>query len=141
MGGPFPFGIRFIGEDGEIANIDEIEQPPSSVTEDLKPFRIPSLKTFRWLHRFIPDASHFSSYPQQLVVGLKRTDDATFLRRLKTLPQKIGSLNLGCVNGSIWREFQARTKAPNPRFLDSTYDDTNYLLRENGGSYTSRNCG
>ena len=42
-------------------------------------------------------------------------------------------MNLGYVNGSIWREFQARAKAPNPRFLDSTYDDTNYLLGENGG--------
>jgi len=133
-GGPFPFGIQFIGEEGRAGHIDEIERPPSFITEDLKPFHIPILETFRWLHQCIPDASHISSYPQQLVVELKRIDDETFCRRLQKLPTRIGELNVGYVNGSIWREFQARGKSPNPRVLDSTFDDTNYLLSENGGS-------
>jgi len=132
-GGPFPFGIQFIGEEGQAGNIDEIDRPPSFITEDLKPFHIPNLETLRWLHQHIPDASHISSYPLQLVVELKRTDDDTFCRRLQQLPARIGSLNIGYVNGCIWREFQACVKPPNPRILDLTYDDTNYLLSENGG--------
>jgi len=131
-GGPFPFGIQFIGEEGQAGNVDEIARPPSCVAEDLKPFHIPTMETLRWLHQHIPDASHISFYPQQLVVELKRNDDDTFRSCLEKLPPRIGSLNVGYVNGSIWREFQARAKAPNPQVLDSTYDDTNYLLGENG---------
>ena len=131
-GGPFPFGIQFIGEEGQ-GNVDEIARPPSCVAQDLKSFHIPTLKTLRWLHQHLPDASHISYYPSQLVVELKRIDDEAFRSCLEKLPPRIGSLNVGYVNGSIWREFQARAKAPDPRVLDSTYDDTNYLLGENGG--------
>jgi len=61
-GGPFPFGVQFIGEEGH-GNVDEIALPPSCVAQDLKAFHIPSLKTLRWLHQQLPDASHISSYP------------------------------------------------------------------------------
>ena len=132
-GGPFPFGIQFIGEDGQAGNADEIDGPPSGVAQDLKPFHIPSLQTLRWLHQRIPDASHISSYPQQLVVELKRIDDDTFRSRLEKRPSRIGSMNIGYVNGTIWGEIQGHAKATNPQVLDSTYDDTNYLLGENGG--------
>ena len=65
---------------------------------------------------------------------MKRIDDETFYRCLQKLPTRIGSLNVSYLNGSIWREFQASGKSLNPRTVDSTFDDINYLLSQNGGS-------
>src|SRR5271156_5762224 len=75
-GGPYPFGVDFIGEEGE-GKLDE--DIPSAVSADLKPFHIPSKPTLDYLHSYFPNATHISSYPQQLVVELNRTPDSNFL--------------------------------------------------------------
>lgn len=129
-GGPYPFGVDFIGDEGE-GKLDE--HIPLAVSTDLKPFHIPSKPTFEYLHAYFTNATHISSYPQQLVVELNRTPDSEFLTSLSSLPPRIGEMNIGYINGVLWRDVHGRRKIPNPRVLDSVYDNSNYLLQENGG--------
>jgi hypothetical protein len=63
QGDPYPFGINFIGDDGRADGLLEEEVPPE-VWADIKPFHIPTIATFAWIHRRIHGATHVSSYPQ-----------------------------------------------------------------------------
>jgi hypothetical protein len=131
IGEAFPFGVEYIGEYGGKEG-DDARDVPDDVYNDLRQFHVPSLDTFSWIHRRIPDAVHVSSYPQQLVVELSESDEVTFQTRLETLPERLGKLNIGYVNGDLIYYRNARVKAPNPRHYDSVFDDTDYLLEENG---------
>jgi hypothetical protein len=132
-GGPYPFGADFIGEESS-AKLDDPATVPESVANDLKPFHIPNLTTFDWLFNRIPTALFISSYPQQILVELEETDPVEFLKALGFLIPRIGSLNIGYTNGVLLHCNYARAKRPDPTFLDGSFDDTNYLLPENGGA-------
>ena len=108
---------------------------PDHVSRDIRPFHIPKLPTFEYIHKIIPDATHVSSYPTQLVAELESTSPEIFEDKLKYLPSGIGSMSIGYVNGKLLlRPPQSRLKAPDPTHLDGDCDDTDYLSPENGGS-------
>jgi len=132
QGDPYPFGIDFIGEDGGALGFTE-DQVPEFVWKDLKPFHIPRLATFEWIYKTIPLATHVSLFPQQLVVELEQIDDEQFGTVLKMLPDTIGGLNVGYINGLMLSKKPAR-KIPSSRDFDSDYDDTDYLHPDNGGT-------
>ena len=132
-GGPYPFGIDFIGEESS-AKVNDAALIPESIASDLKPFHIPNLTTFDWLFNHIHAALFISSYPQQILVELEKSDPDDFQKALECLPPRIGSLNFGYTNGPLLHHQYARAKRPNPAVLDGSFDDTNYLLSENGGA-------
>ena len=127
---PYPWGTSFMGERGN-ARAPEI---PAEVRMDLRPFHTPCIKTFEFLFDMIPQAEHITSYSQQLVVELKRSNDDDFIHLLNVLPSKVGGLLVGYIDGCEWFETQARLKIPDPQCYDGDYDDTNYLSNVNGGS-------
>ena len=75
-----------------------------------------------------------SSFPRILIVELEETDPVEFQKSLQVLPPRIGSLNFGYINGPLLHHKSARPKRPDPTVLDGSFDDTNYLLPENGGA-------
>ena len=77
------------------------DQVPDFVWKDLKPFHIRRLATPEWIYETIPHATHVSSFPQQLVVELEQMDDEQFETVLKLLPDTIGGLNVGYINGMM----------------------------------------
>jgi len=85
------------------------------------------------LDKSIPQAKHVSSFPQQLVVELEQVQDEDFERLLHALPDTIGCMNVGYINGTILSKKYARQKTPQPCELDGEYDDTDYLDVDNGG--------
>lgn len=131
VGGRIPFGAEFIGRDGEA-------QPPSDVPEEVshecRPFNIPKLSTFEYIHKLIPTCTHVSSYPTQLVVELQPLPEELFEKHLEKLPGYVGSMSIGYMNGLLLRQVRAHAKAPDPTNVDSTCDDSNYLSPLNGGS-------
>ena len=129
----YPFGIDFIGEDGGALGLTEADVP-ASVWNDIKPFHIPQLATFEWIHKFIPHAEYVSSFPQQLVVELAQMQNEEFQNVLISLPDTIGCLNVGYVNGPILTKKFARQKAPQPLQSEGEYDDSDYLDLDNGGT-------
>ena len=131
VGGRLPWGSEYIGDYGEGEMPSAI---PEHISRDLRPFNIPKLATFDFLHTIIPDATHVSSYPTQLVVELQNTTSEDFEKKLKCLPSGVGSMSIGYVNGSLLRLPQGRLKAPDPTHLDGDCDDTDYLSPANGGS-------
>lgn len=135
-GGKFLFGVDFIGE-GFCAKQDDPNAVPESVVNNLKLFHIPNLTTFDWLFNRIPRALFISSYPQQILVELEETDPVEFQKLLGFLPPQINSHNLGYINGPLVRHKYARAKCPDSSVLDCSFDDTNYLLPENGGALRS----
>ena len=132
QGEPYPFGIAFIGKDGGALGLTEHDMP-MSIWNDLKPFHIPRLSTFQWIHKSIPHVKFVSSFPQQLVVELDQMKDEDFELLLTSLPDTIGCLNVGYVNGTVLSKKYAKQKAPQPGVLDGEYDDTDYLDLDNGG--------
>lgn len=74
---------------------------PDHVAHDIRPFHIPKLPTFEYIHKLIPDATHISSYPTQLVAELESTSPEIFKEKLKYLPSGIGSISIGYVNGKL----------------------------------------
>ena len=109
------------------------DQVPRAVWRDIQPFHIPNLETFRWIHQNIKLATHVSSFPQQLVIELQKMTDQHFEEVLETLPDTIGCMNVGYVNGQLLSKKHGRQKTPQPRELDGDYDDTDYLAPQNGG--------
>ena len=87
-----------------------------------------------WIHNSISEATYVSSYPNQIVVELEQSDEATYHKHLSKLPDQIVSLPVGYVNGKIIMFKHSRSKAPNAQIYDSTFDDSDYLLEENGGT-------
>jgi len=132
-GGPYPFGADFMGE-ASSAKQDHPAAVPSTIAHDLKPFHLPNLTTFDWLFSRIPKALFISSYPQQILVELEETDPGEFEKSLQFLPPRIGSLNFGYTNGPLLYHKSAKAKRPDPTVLDGSFDDTDYLLPENGGA-------
>lgn len=131
-GGKLPFGSEYIGYDGEGEMPSDV---PEHVSRDIRPFHIPKLSTFEYIHNLIPDATHVSSYPMQLVIELEAMSPSVFEKKLMSLPSGIGKLSIGYVNGKLLvRPPQARLKAPDPTRLEGDCDDTDYLAPENGGS-------
>ena len=131
-GGKLPFGSEYIGYYGEGEMPSDV---PEHVSRDIRPFHIPKLSTFEYIHNLIPDATHVSSYPIQLVVELEATSLSLFEKKLISLPSGIGKLSIGYVNGKLLvRPPQSRLKAPDPTHLQGDCDDTDYLVPENGGS-------
>jgi len=133
QGEDYPFGIEFIGADGGAMGLTEQEMP-HAVWNDLKPFHIPKLSTFEWIHQyFSPYVAHVSTFPQQIVVEFHPMTDEEFDNALIKLPDTLGVLNVGYVNGTILTKRLARALQPQPRELDGQYDDTDYLHTDNGG--------
>ena len=60
-------------------------------------------------------------------------NDQHFEEVLETLPDTIGCMNVGYVNGQLLSKKDGRHKSPQPRELDGDYDDTDYLAPQNGG--------
>ena len=89
QGSSYPFGIEFIGRDGGADGLTE-NRVPMAVWRDIQPFHIPNLETFRWIHQNIKLATHVSSFPQQLVIELRKMTDQQFEEVLETLPDTIG---------------------------------------------------
>lgn len=128
----FPFGLEFIGYYGEG---EMSSDAPEHISRDIRPFHFPKLATFECIHKLIPDATHVSSYPAQLVVELESTSPEIFEEKLKYLPSGIESMSIGYVNGKfLLGPPQSRLKAPDPTHMDGDYDDTDYLSPENSGS-------
>jgi hypothetical protein len=127
---PFPIGASFIGDPGR----READDLPDEVENDLVRFHIPSKNSFRHLFQRIPSAHHITSYPHQLLVELTRCPDDVYVAMLKEMLVQVGELTVGYMNGTAWFDKQARVKSPDPRFLDGTYDYSNYLAAENGGT-------
>lgn len=132
QGDPYPFGVDFIGEDGRGEGLLE-DEVPSAVWQDIKPFHIPSMETFTWIHKRIEKATHVSSYPQQLVIELAKIPDEEFESLLEELPETIGCLSAGYVNGSLLAYKTEPQKSPNPKVVDSEYHDVGYLDPNHGG--------
>jgi len=107
---------------------------PPAVWNDLKPFHIPQLSTFRWIHQYFwPYAAYVSTFPQQIVVEFHAMTDEEFDNLVAKSPDTLGVLNVGYVNGTILNKKLARTIQPQPREIDVQYDDTDYLHADNGG--------
>jgi hypothetical protein len=131
-GGTLPFGSEYIGYYGEGEMPSDV---PEHVSRDIRPFHIPKLSTFEYIHKMIPDATHVSSYPMQLVIELDAMSPKDFEKKLMSLPSGIGRLSIGYVNGKLLvHPSQALLKAPDPTHLEGDCDDTDYLSPENGGS-------
>jgi hypothetical protein len=114
-GGGFPFGVDFTGEES-CAKQDDPNAVPESVVNNLKSFHIPNLTTFDWLFNRIPRSLFISSYPQQILVELEETDPVEFQKSLGFLPPRIGSLNLGYINGPPLRHKYTRVNVRILRF-------------------------
>jgi hypothetical protein len=71
-GGRLPLGVGYIGAYGEAPPPQDV---PEDIINDVRPFYIPTMKTFAYIHQLIPICSHVSSYPTQLVVELEHIDD------------------------------------------------------------------
>jgi hypothetical protein len=82
----------------------------------------------------IPEASHISSYPFQLVFEIVPMDVVSFNALVETLPERMGGLNIGYVNGALLAKRHAGVIRQDPSKIDGTIDTTNYLLAENGGT-------
>jgi len=104
---------------------------PASVWNDIKPFHIPQLATFGSLHKFIAHPEYVSSLPQRLVVELAQMQYEEFQNTLTSLPDTIGCLNVGYVNGPLLTKKFARQNACQS---DGEYDDSDYLDLDNGGT-------
>jgi hypothetical protein len=68
-----------------------------------------------------------------LLFELEETDISSFNCHLENLPKRFGNLNVGYNNDPLLLKRHARSITPNPARIDGTYDNTNYLLPENGG--------
>ena len=88
LGGRLPFGAEYIGHYGEA-------EPPPDIPEDIlrnsRQFNIPRITTFEYFHKLIPNCTHVSSYPTQLVVKLEKMSPEEFQKQVKYLPGYIGS--------------------------------------------------
>ena len=125
-----PFGASFLGDAGH----GHITTLCPEVSDDIKPFHIPSRRTFEALFDILHDAEHIASYLCKLFVVLSRVPDEIQIPRLEHLPVRIGGLNVGYFNGGTCFDQQARKKSPTPSILDGDWDNTDYIKPENGGS-------
>jgi hypothetical protein len=130
IGEPYPFGVDFIG----IRGSSKAPTIPSDVENDLRPCHIPALSTLEYIFNMIPEASHISSYPFQLVFEIAPMDVLSFNALVETLPERMGSLNIGYVNGALLVKRHAGVIRQDLLKFDGTIDTTNYLLAENGGT-------
>jgi hypothetical protein len=131
-GMPYPFGIDFIGYSGKKEG-PAPETIPPEILRDIKPFHIPSLTTFEFLYKYIGEAINISIFPQQLVVELELASEEDFDEKLLDLPDEVGCLQVGYVNGTFLSKKQSRKEESMPKIYDGDYDDTNYLVPENRG--------
>lgn len=129
IGEPYPFGVDFIGYRGS----SEAPPLPDEVERDLAPCHIPKISSLEIIFNHVPGATHVSTYPFQLLFELEETDISSFNREIEQLPERFGNLNVGYSNGPLLLKRHARVVAPNPAKMNGTYDNTNYLLPENGG--------
>jgi len=127
-GDPFPLGASFVGEPGRLLQTNFSPE----VAADVRRFHVPCEATFEALFKHIDVAEHITSLPHQLLVETKRMPDEEFQKVIYKLPLRIGALGVGYVNGINWFDCHGRRREPTPRILDDAYDDTNYLLPENG---------
>jgi hypothetical protein len=126
----YPWGASFMGDQGA----GDPGVIPDFIVNDLKSHHIPCLDTFKFIFKLVPLAENITSYPEQLLIELRRMNDDEFIKLLSHLPDRIGEINFGYINGTEWFESQSRSKAPNPRVYDGEYDDSDYLKKENGGA-------
>jgi len=97
-GGRLPFCSEYIGYYGEG---DMPSDVPDHVSRDIRPFHIPKLSTFEYIHNMIPNATHVSSYSMQLVIELEATNPQVFEKKLMSLPSGIGKLSIGYINRKL----------------------------------------
>jgi len=91
----YPIDSAFMGEQGAV----ELDDVPPSVIDDMKHFTIPTKASFAYLFHIIPQATHITSYPTQLLIELRRRDDDEFAKLLQTLPAYVGDFDIGYLNG------------------------------------------
>ena len=91
----YPIDSAFMGEQGDV----ELDDVPLSVIDDMKHFTIPTKASFVYLFHIIPQATHITSYPTQLLIELRRRDDDEFVKLLQTLPAYVGDFDIGYLNG------------------------------------------
>src|SRR5271170_3622956 len=127
IGEPYPFGVDFIG----IRGSNKAPSIPSDVENDLRPCHIPALSTLEYIFNMIPEASHISSYPFQLVFEIVPMDVSSFNALVETLLERMGSLNIGYVNGALLVKRHAGVIRQDPSKIEGTIDTTNYLLAKN----------
>ena len=128
-GGPYPLGASFVGEPGRLLQTNF----PPEVPADVRRFHVPCEATFEALFEHIDVAEHITSLPHQLLVETIPMPDEEFQKVIHKLPLRIGALGVGYVNGINWFDSHGRKRDTSSRILDDAYDDTNYLLPENGG--------
>jgi hypothetical protein len=80
----FPFGSEFNRYYGEEKIPFEI---PDCVSCDILPFHNPKLSTFEYIRKIIPDGTHVSSNPTQLVAELASTNPEIW-QEVKTFTQR-----------------------------------------------------